>query len=258
MEKKIFDKYVIIVGGGIAGMSAAARLSSQQIEDVVLIEANDYLGGRMCQLKSGQSCLELGAQWIHGCCAANSLYNYAVKTNIVKHSPDNKTRQSTESCDNVPYCYTPDGRVIGTQDAEVAWKIYEKINFDIEYFHDRDEVGPGERDKYNNCVSTYYKSRIDAELDELKGKHDDTTFDEDEVRLVLQSLLLRFEGYCGGSADEAGLYMYGSGEELPGGDGQVDTAAVIDALYSTSRNGHGNTNVQYELCCKVTKVHTQD
>ena len=38
--------HVVIVGGGIAGLTAARELSSSSVR-VTLVEASDYLGGRI-------------------------------------------------------------------------------------------------------------------------------------------------------------------------------------------------------------------
>jgi monoamine oxidase len=38
---------IIIIGGGIAGLSALTRLIEEGIEYVLLLEANDRLGGRI-------------------------------------------------------------------------------------------------------------------------------------------------------------------------------------------------------------------
>lgn len=41
------DKKVIVIGAGAAGISAAARLYENDIKDVVVLEAEDRIGGRI-------------------------------------------------------------------------------------------------------------------------------------------------------------------------------------------------------------------
>ena len=42
-SKGFFEEQVVVIGGGVAGLTAAAELSKQGIH-VVLLEASDYLG----------------------------------------------------------------------------------------------------------------------------------------------------------------------------------------------------------------------
>jgi monoamine oxidase len=54
---------VLIVGGGVAGLTAARELTKRQIACRVL-EARDRVGGRTYSLKVGRDWLDLGGQWI--------------------------------------------------------------------------------------------------------------------------------------------------------------------------------------------------
>ena len=56
---------VVVVGGGIAGVTAARDLHDAGY-DVVVLEAKDHLGGRMWTDRSSGWALDLGASWIHG------------------------------------------------------------------------------------------------------------------------------------------------------------------------------------------------
>lgn len=58
-------KKVIVVGAGISGLAAARDLHDRGHE-VVVLEAKDYIGGRIkTEIIDGQK-VELGASWIHG------------------------------------------------------------------------------------------------------------------------------------------------------------------------------------------------
>ena len=56
---------VVVVGAGIAGAAAAARLRAAGVQAVV-VEARDRIGGRIHTDRSWGAPIELGAAWIHG------------------------------------------------------------------------------------------------------------------------------------------------------------------------------------------------
>lgn len=57
---------VIIIGAGISGISAAKVLAKNGIEDILILEASDSIGGRIKKQKFGNVSVELGAGWIAG------------------------------------------------------------------------------------------------------------------------------------------------------------------------------------------------
>ncbi|KAK7375599.1 hypothetical protein VNO78_35506 [Psophocarpus tetragonolobus] len=57
---------VIIVGAGISGITAAKVLAENGIEDMVILEASDRVGGRIRKETFGGVSVELGAGWIAG------------------------------------------------------------------------------------------------------------------------------------------------------------------------------------------------
>ena len=59
------DRKVIIIGAGMAGIKLAHTLAKKGIKFVVL-EASDYVGGRMKSIKFDNHIVEAGANWIHG------------------------------------------------------------------------------------------------------------------------------------------------------------------------------------------------
>jgi spermine oxidase len=67
----------LVIGAGVSGLSAAHHLVTNGVEDVAVVEARDRLGGRVRTEKVEGKPVELGAQWIHGGCPANSLFNLA-------------------------------------------------------------------------------------------------------------------------------------------------------------------------------------
>lgn len=56
---------VIIIGAGIAGLSAASFLHEAGVDSIVL-EARDRVGGRIHSVATGEGWFEAGASWLHG------------------------------------------------------------------------------------------------------------------------------------------------------------------------------------------------
>src|ERR1044072_4050505 len=55
---------IIIIGAGAAGLIAAAEISKKC--DVTILEKNETTGGRIRTVKSGDSIIEPGAEFVHG------------------------------------------------------------------------------------------------------------------------------------------------------------------------------------------------
>ncbi|GFP92395.1 polyamine oxidase 1 [Phtheirospermum japonicum] len=57
---------VIVVGAGISGITAAKVLAENGVDDVLILEASDRIGGRIRKEQFGGVTVELGAGWITG------------------------------------------------------------------------------------------------------------------------------------------------------------------------------------------------
>ncbi|XP_057522015.1 polyamine oxidase 1 isoform X2 [Amaranthus tricolor] len=57
---------VIIIGAGISGLSAAKHLADNGVEDIIILEASDSIGGRIRKQHFSGHTVELGAGWIAG------------------------------------------------------------------------------------------------------------------------------------------------------------------------------------------------
>lgn len=63
---------VLILGGGLAGITAAQTLSNSSVDDFIIVEYNSDLGGRIAHTTFGEDAngkpytVELGANWVQG------------------------------------------------------------------------------------------------------------------------------------------------------------------------------------------------
>ncbi|KHC69227.1 non-specific polyamine oxidase [Candida albicans P75016] len=80
-------KKVVIVGGGISGIKAAADLYKSGIKSTVILEAQPRLGGRLFTVESTQNkgtTYDYGASWFHDC-LNNPLFDKAQQLENVKY-----------------------------------------------------------------------------------------------------------------------------------------------------------------------------
>ena len=57
---------VLILGAGLAGITAARTLHQAGMQDFLVLEATDRVGGRVCEASFCGLTVEAGANWIHG------------------------------------------------------------------------------------------------------------------------------------------------------------------------------------------------
>lgn len=56
---------VIVVGAGVAGLTAADAVRCAGAEEVIVVEARDRIGGRVCTVPLGPGVIDLGGAWVH-------------------------------------------------------------------------------------------------------------------------------------------------------------------------------------------------
>lgn len=57
---------VVVLGAGLAGIITAQALSNQSIDDFIIVEYNNVIGGRVAHTTFGGYAVELGANWVQG------------------------------------------------------------------------------------------------------------------------------------------------------------------------------------------------
>ncbi|KAK0213531.1 amine oxidase [Armillaria fumosa] len=83
---------VLILGGGVTGVIAARTLHERGIDNFVIVEARDELGGRMKSETFAGYTIELGANWVQGTQTgtgpANPIFELALKHNVTTQPND--------------------------------------------------------------------------------------------------------------------------------------------------------------------------
>ena len=72
------DYDAIIIGAGMAGVTAARALADVGVTNVLVLEARDRVGGRTYSVNTSTAGnVDLGAMWIHEAQEGNPLYDFA-------------------------------------------------------------------------------------------------------------------------------------------------------------------------------------
>ncbi|KAB0800702.1 hypothetical protein PPYR_06441 [Photinus pyralis] len=77
--------HTIIIGAGAAGIAASSRLLENNIQNILILEARDRIGGRIHTIEVDGSALDFGAQWCHGE-ENNIVYTLAKDLDVLSHS----------------------------------------------------------------------------------------------------------------------------------------------------------------------------
>ncbi|OQV21516.1 Spermine oxidase [Hypsibius exemplaris] len=86
---RLFQPRIVIIGAGAAGLAAAEHLMENDFTNIVILEAQGRIGGRVWSQKIGQGHVEMGAQFIHG---KNILYDVAEQNKLIKNLTPHKKK----------------------------------------------------------------------------------------------------------------------------------------------------------------------
>lgn len=57
------DPKIVIIGAGVAGIAAARKLLERGFRNILVLEAENRIGGRIQTIPFGGNVVDLGAQW---------------------------------------------------------------------------------------------------------------------------------------------------------------------------------------------------
>nr|XP_022905289.1 probable polyamine oxidase 5 [Onthophagus taurus] len=82
---------VIIIGGGASGIASFSQLSRNKT-DVLLLEAESRIGGRINSVKFGDNYVDLGGQWAHENALKDPIYKLAKDLGLLERSNQSPIR----------------------------------------------------------------------------------------------------------------------------------------------------------------------
>ncbi|KAB2610851.1 polyamine oxidase 2 [Pyrus ussuriensis x Pyrus communis] len=192
---------VIVIGGGMAGISAARALHDASIQ-VVLLESRDRLGGRVCTDYSFGFPIDLGASWLHGVCKENPLAPLIGRLGLplYRTSEDNSVLYDH---DLESYAlFDMDGNQVPQDLVTKVGEAFEKILKETDAV--RQEFS--EDMSITRAFSIVFERKPELRLEGVAHK-------------VLQWYLCRMEGWFAADADTISLKCWDQEELLPGGHG---------------------------------------
>ncbi|XP_066853190.1 spermine oxidase isoform X2 [Anser cygnoides] len=149
---------IVVIGAGLAGLSAAKALLESGFTDVTVLEATDRIGGRVQSVKLGHATFELGATWIHGS-HGNPVYHLAEDNGLLEETTDGERsvgRISLYSKNGVAYHLTNNGQRIPKDVVEEFSDLYNEVESCESSSHSMDEVSLSEFGEWTEIPGAHH------------------------------------------------------------------------------------------------------
>ena len=183
---------IIVIGAGVAGLSAAATLQEAGAE-VTVIEARNRIGGRIWTDRTLDGiALDMGASWVHGT-RGNPLTALANQQNI----------ERAETDDENIVAYYPDGTRLSDRDIEEYFALFENILSRVTReaeFRDTDEP------------------LIDAYRRVLKDFIEEEALSETDIQVLEAIFNSQIEHELAGSGKKLSTWWHDEAKAFGGGD----------------------------------------
>lgn len=204
---------IVVIGAGLAGLSATRTLLEHGFTDVTILEAADHIGGRVLSVPNGKSTLELGATWIHGA-NGNPVYHLAEDNGLLEHTTDEERsvgRISLYTKSGVAHYQTHEGKRIPKDLVEEFSDLYSEVyELTQEFFQSGKPVCAESQNSVGVFTRDVVRKRIMLDPD-----------DSESTKILKLSMLqqyLKVES-CESSSpsmDEVSLSEFGEWTAIPG------------------------------------------
>lgn len=180
----------IIIGAGAGGLSAANSLVKNGIQDFIILEARNRIGGRIISMDVGTQNIELGANWIHGV-LGNPIFELAISHGLIDILQAPQHRRVVALCE--------DGKQVPFDVLQEIYEAYLVFLRRCEEYFLAEYVPPD--DVYS--VGQHIKLEIDLYLKSISDKKDKN------LREMIFKCLLKRECCITGchSMDEIGIQI---------------------------------------------------
>ncbi|XP_070158216.1 peroxisomal N(1)-acetyl-spermine/spermidine oxidase [Polyergus mexicanus] len=198
---------IIVIGAGMAGLSAAHRLAQCGFHNLTVLEATDRPGGRIHSCWLGDVVAEMGATWIEGGCVANPVYTLAAQEGLLKSPLVRRDPSRGLFC-------TSDGRAIDLPVSVTAYHTFRQIEQQAAALF---ALGCG---RAHGTLLNFMGMRIQQELQNFP---EEQRYDAARVMYGLTNCV---RCRCGDDLSLVSADQFGSYIEIPGGNIRVPLGYV--------------------------------
>ncbi|XP_042193031.1 peroxisomal N(1)-acetyl-spermine/spermidine oxidase isoform X1 [Callorhinchus milii] len=198
---------VVVIGCGISGLAAAAKLRSGGRLTARVLEASGRPGGRIHSRDFAKGMVEIGAQWIHGPSAENAVFQLACQHNLLDEKVMSEENQAVQSDGYPPgrsVFYSSSGKRLGPEITGPAKDLYSCI-------HLKDQSKEG----LVPSLGEFLKLQLSQHTRDWKEDEEDF-----KLKLAMFNMHIKLECCLFGShsLDEVGLEIVEEYRTLPGID----------------------------------------
>lgn len=142
------EKRIVIIGAGFAGLAAGVKLMENDFENIVILEAENRIGGRIHSINHGTGKIDLGGQWVQG-----------TKNNVIYDMTKQHFDFGVSPFDEIPFTYLQsNGQPVDKKECERLYKLAYKIL----------ENSYNEMRKFNGSLGDFFVEHFNKELNTVK------------------------------------------------------------------------------------------